>query len=90
MIIVPFSLEVSVMVGKSLWEDGMRSKIGFWGSFCVQKGAWKLAAGLGTLGIGTQLSKYWNIYWRLIPSLSIGRIYGILLDCLSMCPLIAH
>ena len=74
----------------------MRSKIGFWGSFCVQKGAWKLATRPAdrsvcrialsvdsTLGIGTQLSKYWNIYWRLIPSLSIGRIYGIFWEILT-------
>ena len=55
------------------------------------KGAWKSVVGLSntsvcrpalstTLGIGSQLSNYWNIYWRsipsltIIPSLSIGRI----------------
>ena len=36
------------------------------------------------LGVGSQLSKYWNIYWRLISSLSIGKIYGILLSGLSI------
>ena len=41
------------------------------------RGSTKPALSVNTLGIGSQLSKYWNIYWRLIPSLSIGRIYGI-------------
>ena len=40
------------------------------------------ASPVNTLGIGFQLSKYWNIYWRLIPSLSIGRISGIFLHFL--------
>ena len=41
------------------------------------------ASTVNTFGIGSQLSKYWNIYWRLVSSLSIGRIYGIFLDFLN-------
>ena len=37
--------------------------------------------------MGPRLSKYWNIYWRLFSSLSIGKIYGIFLQSLtSQCP----
>ena len=73
----------------------MRSKVACLGSFYVQKGAWKSvcraiecfrlpASPVNTLGVGSQLSKYWDIYWRLIPSLSIGRIYGIFWDSLHI------
>ena len=27
-------------------------------------------------------SKYWNIYWRLVSPVSIGKIYGIFLEIL--------
>ena len=74
----------------------MGSTVGFVGSFYVQKGAWMLEVGcravehfrlpastVNTLGIGSQLSKYWNIYWRLVSSLSIGKIDGIFSPALS-------
>ena len=36
-----------------------------------------------------RLSKYWNIYWRLVSPVSIGKIYGIFLEILTS-PARAH
>ena len=35
------------------------------------------------LRMGSELSKYWNIYCRWAASVSIGKIYGIFLQTLS-------
>ncbi len=41
-------------------------------------------SGVEYMDIGPRLSNYWNIYWILIGSLTIGRIYGIFLRVLNL------